>query len=75
MSVTHDCRGRDKVDIKALGLLIAMYQKRSSRVLQNNTEIFIGPFLEAIGLQEISLFSNVSFRAMTWFQLISGDPN
>ena len=41
MGANHDGLGRDKVGIKALGLLISLYQNESSRVLRNCTEMSV----------------------------------
>lgn len=41
MGVTHNGLGQEKVDIRALGLLISMYQNKSSKVLQNTMKTFL----------------------------------
>lgn len=39
MGANHDNLGRDKICIRALGLLILMYQNKYSKVLRNGTEM------------------------------------
>lgn len=70
--VYHDGLDHDKVDIRALGSSISLYQNESSMVLRNIMKISVF-FLRGYETLKISIFFYI--RAMTWLQLVFDNPN